>query len=468
MGLSAFAQNSVTVSEPRRTNPADKVIIKEYNTHYPVTITCSSYQDTETARTTFIYSSDSLQAHEISIDDYYVNDMVVGNDSVFFCGKQKSTGKGVIGYFRINNAFFGPGQIHVVSNFIAGENQYDILELTRLVHFYEDNGLLSHVACIGICDEWYKYPCLIDLTLGMIHTYMAGVVERNDEELCDIKMVRSGLMYDDYHLVTTGFDLQYGRYINIRVYKPSDIFSTSGLQDMCHVYSIDTGYVRPWLDGGVLLTDVGDYSFATVSYRSSLKEKPDKATYADTSNYYKKSRNIHLAYFQINPIINNSVYGMTENYEIPFSGASDCAMERVVNSPAVGTLAFLHAYEHNIPSVLECAYCEVKRSALTVTGYFQAYSNPGVKQAGLSLFHSNQNYILSGFEMSTPTNLEYQMNTFGVLSNCAEPKDYKYEQLNPVNSWNFKEEFSVIGGTEDPVTIIVSPEEFPLIIKCEK
>ncbi len=466
--LSASAQTSVTVSEPRWVNPADKVIIQEYSSHYPATITCSSYEDSLSTLTTFIYSSGSMQATEVSISGYYVNDMVLGLDSVFFCGRDIRTQRGVIGYFDINDVFFGSGQIHILSNFVAGENQYDIINLTRLVKYFEDNGRVSHVACIGLCDgeEERIYPCLIDLIIDLPSTYKAGVVRSEKEEFTDIKRVRTGLMVDDYHLVTTGFDLQYGRYINIRVYKPGDVFSTSGLQDMCHVYSVDTGYVRPWLDGGVLLTDVGDYTFATVSYRMSAKQKPERAEYTDTIQ--KIMRNIHLAYFRINPIINNSVYGMTENYEIPFGGATDCVMERIVNSASANTLAFLHTYRHNIPSVTESAYCEVKRSALAASGVFQAYSNPGISQAGLSLYNSQQCYVLSGFELSSPTNLEYQMNTFGILSNCAEPKDYSYEKLNPVASWNFSREFSVIAGVSMPVSVGVEPWELPLIKKCEK
>ena len=106
MSLSAFAQTSVTVLEPDRFYKANKVLIKERHRDSLSTISCCNSKDGIIYKASFIYSNNSMQTTEVTIDDYYVNDMVVENDSVFFCGMHIVDKRGIIGYFKINDVFF--------------------------------------------------------------------------------------------------------------------------------------------------------------------------------------------------------------------------------------------------------------------------------------------------------------------------------------------------------------------------
>ena len=464
MSLSAFAQTSVTVLEPHMVNDANKVIIKERPFHYPYTITCSNSKEGEVNKVTFIYNAPTMQVVEVTMEDYYVNDMVVDRDSVFFCGKKISTKEGIIGYFDIDDVFANSGQIYIESGFVAGESGLPVLEFTRLIHFSRENGAYSHVASIGICDKKSKYPCLIDLKVDYMHTYVSGCVYDGDESFTDLKLVRHGLYYDDLNLVTAGYNVQYGRYINIRVYNFNNFFSLTGPQDMCHVFCMDTGYVIPWLDGGVLLSEIENNIFATVSYRATFLQPIIRDDEISMINY---PSNIHLAFYNLSSIYSNSVYGMTSNYEISASANAFREMNQFLFNPTISSLAFLHTFKTNSSSQYVSEYTDFKLPSLPSLTTIQLYSNPGIRQSGLSLYNSNVNYILSGYDQTFTTVLHYQMNKFNTLSRCANKTERSCEKKEVVASHNFERPFSFIGGICITKTPELKIDYLPLYIECE-
>ena len=199
ISLSVMAQTSVTVLEPHMVNDANKVIIKERFRDSLSTIACYNSNNEEIEKVTFVYSNSSMQTIEVTIDSYYVNDMVVERDSVFFCGRMTREKQGILGYFEINDVFFGSGQIYIDSGFVAGENNFPVIEFTRLLHFYRDNGTSSHIASIGTCDG--NYPCLVDFTVCSLPMYVSGCVNDNKESFTYLKFVSNSIMFGDLILV---------------------------------------------------------------------------------------------------------------------------------------------------------------------------------------------------------------------------------------------------------------------------
>lgn len=454
MSVFVVAQTSVTVRQPHMSKPALKTIIREYRSDYPSTITCYDSKDT----VTFVYSRSNMQATEISMNGYWVNDFLIYGDIVYFCGRKTKGGNGIYGFFNIPDVFTNNGNITIIPQLYAGEENYNVYELTKITSFPRADNTY-HIACIGTCIKpGGKYPCLLDFDADIYSpTYIGGAVKDEKESFTDVKVVR--INYLESCLVTTGFDISNGRYINIRVYDPDDIFSLSGMQNKRHIYCIDTAAARPWLDGGVLLTDIYNGNFITMSYRESPEER-------DTTQVAVKDKtNIHIGVFCLIDILNNSVYAMLDNYEIPLGKTENREMSEIIYSNGPERAVFLHSYltVYDEPS----DFCDFKPNTLGNFGILQAFQNTGIKQQGLSLYNNLSKYILSGFKMSFPTELNYEMETLGTNTECVNIKEYNYRRMRKMDSMNTIKEFSSKGyvaeTTQPPLEIV----ELPIYIDCE-
>lgn len=106
-----LAQTSV-LAHAKMPFPIEKTIIREYS--YPTTI---SYLANDSCGY-FVYADASLSAICSPMDaKYNITDFVIDNDSVFFCGVN-SKGRGFIGFFDINDFFFGTNNYFVDKNVI--------------------------------------------------------------------------------------------------------------------------------------------------------------------------------------------------------------------------------------------------------------------------------------------------------------------------------------------------------------
>lgn len=61
----------------------------------------------------------------------------------------------------------------------------------------------------------------------------------------------------------------------------------------------------------------------------------------------------------------------------------------------------------------------------------------------------------------------YQMNTYGVFSECAEPLEYTPEQGKDIQSWNYEKVFSSKVRVPEPTDLNYEREIQPLYIECE-
>ncbi|MBQ3945534.1 MAG: hypothetical protein II670_08010, partial [Alphaproteobacteria bacterium] len=435
MFFCTVAQNSVTVRQPHMQNPAQKTIIREYPSHYPSTIACYDSDDS----VTFVYYARNMQVSEVTMKNCWVNDFVIYGDTVFFCGKSKTTRSGICGYFSIPDVFASNGDIAVIPILYSGNDSYHVKELTRITTYpCADNTI--RVVSIGYCVFRDTLPCLIDInSYNHNPTYVGGYVDNEFETFTDIKVVRN--LHDEYYLVTAGFDTENGRYINIRVYDPNNIFAPSGIQNRCHIYCIDTAAARPWLDGGVLLTDLYNGNFVTVSYRSVPLD------FDSNRDIVLSNASIHIGIFSLDRIISNYVNAMQDNFEIPIGLLGNYEMDEIIYSNNRERVVFLHSYSTLLNMASD--FCCFNPHTLQNSGTLLAHQNIGIKQQGLSLYNNRNNYILSGFKMATPTEINYEMETFGISSSCVSTKEYNYERKHIVNSLNTTREFIYRGHVSE-------------------
>ena len=455
VGSATVAQTSVTVLSPHMINPAKKSLVREYQTAYPATVACYNSDST----VTFVYRDNNVQVREKTLEDYWVNDMVIVGEELYFCGRDINRKRGIIGGFNINAFFFGSGQVSILPDLYAGNDASKVLNLTRMAEFSWD---LSNfrIACIGYCGEDNKtYPCLIDFNADFIApAYTGGYVDDTKESFTDIKVVRGPYM--QYYLVTAGFDFTYGRYINIRAYGPNSVFSPSGIQDMCHIYCIDTAEARPWLDDAVLLTRVADDRFVTVSYRYAPKVRDD------IFYFVKANTNIHLGLFSLNDIFNNSTQALISNYEIPLGITIFRQMDEILYSIRKKRLVFLHTYSNE--SQRRSEFCDFDYNSLSASGTLPAFHDPDIFQQGLDLYNTMSNYILSGFNRLLPTTLKYEMETFGTYPQCVNGLEYNYERMPTIKSMNMERAFNTREFSDTPIHFQINKVDIGTFLDCER
>ena len=158
---------------------------------------------------------------------------------------------------------------------------------------------------------------------------------------------------------------------------------------------------------------------------------------------------------------------MTSNYEISASANAFREMNQFLFNPTISSLAFLHTFKTNSSSQYVSEYTDFKLPSLPSLTTMQSYSNPGIRQSGLSLYNSNVNYILSGYDQTFTTVLHYQMNKFNTLSRCANKTERSCEKKEVVASHNFERPFSFIGGICITKTPELKIDYLPLYIECE-
>lgn len=455
LSLSAIAQTSVTVLEPHWSGAAKNTMIQEYTEDSLATISCYNSSDS----TVFIYSDANLQAKEVIMKGFRVNDLVISGKNAYFCGRARS-GDAIIGYFDVNNVFFGSGNIYILVGILAGSLNSIVKDLTRMTVFSPDDDN-EHVACIGTCENLgNNRPCLIDLDADFSNlSYTGGEVDSRVEVFTDVKVVTSDEGKD--YLVTAGFDTTNGRFINIRVYDPNNVFQTSGIQNTCHVYSIFTEDGRTWLNGGLLLRKLENDNFVTVSYRSATEGNNP----LDAVGFFLP--NIHLGFFTLSDIVNNSVWGLNRHYEIPLTSTVSGNINQVIYSGRKGKMVFLHTYCYEV-KYPHSDFFELDPYALTPTGILTAYRDPDAKREGLSLYSAEARFVLSGFLNTTPTTLKFEAETFNAIPQCMEEIEYEYEQKPEIASINFDRKFTTVSkerhmGEYQPIRI-----ELPLFKDCER
>ena len=424
----AVAQTSIVAYSPHfSTNK--KVLIAEVE--YPATIVCTNSGDDSV---TFIYTDGGMQSEELVIRGYWVNDIKIGRDTLFFCGRTRGLRDttAIFGFFGFDAHFAHVDGIYIYDDFKAGEDGHNVKEFTRMTSF-SNSWSSTHIACVGTCMNYSTpNPCLVDIyKSGTRWEYFGGSINNQDETLTDITYMI--LLDNRRYLVTSGFDNTYGRYINLRVYDPNNIFDPSGIQNVRHVFRTDLSNSNKWLNPNVLITRVNESLFSTVSYRSALSKQPSLA-------------NIHVAFYNINYLLSNSEYSMVKSLEIPIGLQRNIMMNQYIRKRNQ-TLVFLHNNSSS-PNLnnYQSVFCEIDYPSLQSSGSLKAYKYKDNIMQGMSAYNGINNYVLSGYYRTNNDDLRYSMETYFTPSLCAEKVDYKYELRENLTSVNEEEPFTSMIG----------------------
>ena len=458
----AFCQNSVVVSEQSIHGNTLNSVIKEYR--YPSTITCIFSEDSSS---TFIYADQTMQTREFTVPDLKVNDMVIcinggdgRNDTVFFCGQRTDTGLATFGFFNINDAFNGTGQVYLHIPFLSGDGVTNVMELTRMVPF--SDGLNSHYACIGINER--KFPCIVEEVVGpapSIWYYRTGTLPYNMETMYDIKMVYNMM---GFFIVTAGMNYELNgnkRYLSLRVYDLSDIFAPSGIQETKYIFCIDTSFGVEWNKDDVLIRHVKDGFFATVSY---LNPKLYNNIVCG-SRFITSLNSVHIGVFKLNNLLSGSVSGMASSTVFEPLDLSDDNLTWFVNGPEQ---TFVFQEKTKIPlSTESSSFSEVTIDGSMNVSSVRRFTTPGDIYCGLDSYNSNNHYVMSGYEEAHRSILKYGVERFGTSKTCFKTVPYEYVHYNPYRSVNMTKAFETTTRRSEFIGIEVETAEVPLTVECQ-
>ena len=455
----AYSQNSVIVDEPSFHGPTIKTLIKEY--HYPVTISCVS---TDYGSATFILSGSNMQTIERTVEKLRVEDMSIvclGKeatlyDTLFFCGCDNTGLAATIGFFNIHDFFFGSGNVQIHSAFGTSANGIYVENLYRLETYSASNGS-RHVVCTGTTSSYLS--CIVDLSDDMfgIWGYQSGYLADHMEHITDIKYVTTN--FDEY-LVTAGFNDQFGKYLNIRIYEPDNIFSTSGPQDTRHVFCIDTAFTCEWMWNDILLAKLNNNYFATVSYKNICNQDFLQKDYEEELLNY-----LHLGIYDIPAILGGSLSGMVGSYLAEAQGVINNRLMQFIGRNG-SDLAFLQQIRPYPSGYSYSVFCELKITNNTTLSGHSKYLASNYLFQGMDLYNSSTRYVMGGYKSSNAYSLNYEMETFWASKHCAEPDTYKWGKINPYRSINSIYGFETIGGLSNFTTRGSTLYEVPLTIIC--
>ncbi|MCR5193387.1 MAG: hypothetical protein K6D59_08790 [Bacteroidales bacterium] len=459
----AYSQNSVIVDEPSFHGPTIKTLIKEY--HYPVTISCVS---TDYGSATFILSDSSMQTVERTVEKLRVEDMSIvchGNeatlyDTLFFCGFDNTGLAATIGFFNIHDFFYGSGNVQIHSAFGTFPNGGNVFELTRLETYPAYDGS-RHVVCIGKTTS--SLSCIVDLSDDMfgIWGYQSGYIADHLEHITDIKFVTTNI---DSYLVTAGFNDQFGKYLNIRIYDPDNIFSSSGPQNTRHVFCIDTAFTDEWMWNDILLAKLHNNYFATVSYKTAHNQDFLQKDYEEELLNY-----LHLGIYDIPAILGGSLSGMAGNYLTEAQGVINNRLMQFISRNG-SDLAFLQQIRPYPSGNSYSVFCELKITNNTILSGHSKYLASNYLFQGMDLYDSSTRYVMGGYNNSNAYSLNYEMETFWASKQCAELDEYKWNKRTPYRSINSIYGFETIAYLSNfteresilykvPLTIICSDDE---------
>lgn len=190
-----WAQTSV-VAHANMPFPIERTIIREHN--FPSTV---SFVELE-KRGYFVYADTTYTATYLPIDsNFFVNDFVIEDDTVFFCGNN-SNGDGFIGFFDINDFFFGSNSYFLNDNILSAV-QGKVVVLSKLVS-YVDVVPRRNIVAIGVTASGQK--CVVNMVYDAAAStwrYKTGEIPATSPEtmleICktDNNVVTAGLYYED-------------------------------------------------------------------------------------------------------------------------------------------------------------------------------------------------------------------------------------------------------------------------------
>ena len=444
--IAVWAQG-VVVKEPHQLLLGN-TIIREVK--YPATITCKNYS-LKDSTLTFIYSDSTMTTKEASINGFQVSDMVVANDSVFFCGHDEYGKYGILGFFSISDVFFGSGSINIIPTILYYREL--VTRLTRIETFRDATGN-RYIYCVGRTES--NNPCLVEKSDFSNGSYRSGIVNDSLEYLTDISIVNDGNGVS--HLVSAGLDISNSPYITLRAYNPIDVFDNLGRQNYRYCFAIDPSGNRPWRLKDVLVTGLKDDYISTVSYRQSPAN----------SDLTIEPFNIHIATFNTSSLLIGDLFSMTESAEIPIPPLYPNYNLRDLASCKTGlTLAFLHHISTGDWDGDLSHFFEVDFSATGGIVGLRKYQQSNDILSGLSAYNDKVQYLLSGKTGIFSSTLHYVVETFGNNETCSTPQEAEYIKVQTMGAIEEIKPFEQFQGDYRIITPEITRKRYPLYMECE-
>ena len=264
-------QTSMTLSsyEPHYLGRTE--VVKEYK--HPVTITSSNNDDG--FGTLFSYNDSSHRAYRSLFNECNVTDFAIGGDTVFFCGNGMN-GRAIIGFFDIDELFFGNGLYYYWDQYSVATQFY--AEVFNKMVTYIDTNRSRHIVCVGVAKNVLgeKYPCIVDLfseNAGQYIAYNAGMIKdsllvgstMDIERLCSAVYGenRDSQYPECDYLIVGGVDSK--QHLTLRFFNAQNPLSMTGPQNT--LYTFDD-YGSPGYDNRIskiLLSTKSDHLVSVAS-----------------------------------------------------------------------------------------------------------------------------------------------------------------------------------------------------------
>ena len=321
-------------------------------------------------------------------------------------------------------------------------------------------GLNNHYVCVGKNER--NYPSIVEVIFGPAYSiinYRTATLDYDVETIFDIK--RASHWADNY-LVTAGMDytMNNKRYLNLRIYDINDIFNPTGIQNMKHVFCIDTAFGVHWDRDDVLIRSFDDGLFSTVSY---LDESLYNHVVFGTRPVHLPN-SVHIGVFKVANLVSNSVSSMIGSTVFEPLALVHNSLKEYINSP-VRTFSFLERILDGSGNETS-TYCEVELNTSWNVNVVRKFNTGNDIYCGMDVYDNQQKYVMSGFEDDDRTMMKYSMKVFHSSKSCHDAEEYKYIHYNPHRSVNWNKGFIVKSARSNFNEVEVMPYNVPQTIKC--
>ena len=304
----------------------------------------------------FSLVTEQQQFDERVLESVIVNDFVIDNDSVFFCGFDYTSGDYVAGFFDIMEFFYLNGAFNLIMGMGA--------PTTDLVT-YLDSQNRRHIMCVGynaivsLCDTGSSWT--------MDRMFCDGLEQYHDITTADGYVVAAGI----YNNSDNENVYALRRLLIVRIFDKDDPFSASSPCWTGHVFNDISNYGdRMWLEYDSVVA-VGVPGTNSVTLAGTMLNTPEENPWSSavTRSYF--------AQIDIDMAIANNPNAMTAALEVS------------------------HAYFHQGNGLMDVVWDDVRQTYIVVRGY----NTPG-------LYGQNSNFFeLPYSEWNLQTNVTVVYDT---------------------------------------------------------
>ena len=314
---------------------------------------------------------------------FHVEDFVILDDSVFFCGNKNQTA--ICGYFDINDVFLGGGSITYFNLYIPYNNSDGLLSMLSKIDVVRTSTGIVHMLMVGC---YYDYdPITLD------PCYPSAIVDFWNDPSIGHKIKYTIDMSYKYRYEDVAITKQYG------VVAAATTNNTGAHTHNILYYKIPVGssdsFLDTWATGGISHTPIWTADPSTLeAYPYNLRiTKMEEDGFA-TACINRHSGKLAVSVFDspVNPPINR--------FEIPPDNSSFYLQDLIYNP--------LHKYIHLFINNYDNTY-----SLISTKNPFSSYTKEkSILYRWLSMDNADSNSveIISGFDMSNSYHMRYWLH----------------------------------------------------------